>query len=83
MENGPFRFLFITADEFPPYRPDVEVLFGKELLGRGYQIDWIMRAAGPDGPTGCVEWLARVGGAHRSGRAAYGSPAKASIDPTQ
>jgi hypothetical protein len=33
------RFLFVTADEFPTYRPDVEILFGKELLGRGHRID--------------------------------------------
>jgi glycosyltransferase involved in cell wall biosynthesis len=60
------RFLFVTADEFPTYRPDVEILFGKELLGRGHRIDWI--ASGPTGAAGIVEtrwrgcraWLAPV-----------------------
>jgi glycosyltransferase involved in cell wall biosynthesis len=69
------RFLFVTADEFPTYRPDVEILFGKELLGRGHRIDWI--ASGPTGEDGIVEtrwrgcraWLAPV----RSGAGVFGS----------
>ena len=56
MKNESFRFLFVTADEFPPFRPDVEVLNGKELLERGYRIDGIMRAADPARPSGCVDW---------------------------
>ena len=48
MNTGAFRILFMTADEFPPFRPDAEVLFGKELISRGYHVDWIMRAAQPD-----------------------------------
>ena len=48
--------MFVTADEFPPFRPDAEVLFGKELLDRGYHVDWIMRSAEPTMPTGCLDW---------------------------
>jgi glycosyltransferase involved in cell wall biosynthesis len=64
----PLRFLFVTADEFPTFRPDVEILFGKEFLRRGHQIDWI--ASGPSATHGIVEtswrgcraWLAPSGG---------------------
>ena len=64
MNTKGFRFLFMTSDEFPPFRPDVEVLFGKELLSRGYSIDWIMQSAesGQHGDVvdwqGCKVWLA-------------------------
>jgi glycosyltransferase involved in cell wall biosynthesis len=62
--TDPLRFLFVTADEFPTFRPDVDVLFGKELLGRGHQIDWV--ASGPAATSGivltrwrgCRAWLA-------------------------
>lgn len=56
MPGSTFSFLFVTADEFPPFRPDVEVLFGKELLRRGHRIDWIMRAGPPVEQSGLVEW---------------------------
>lgn len=56
MSGGGFRVLFMTADEFPPFRPDAEVLFGKELVNRGYRVDWIMRARRPDQPAGRVPW---------------------------
>ncbi|MBA2490243.1 MAG: glycosyltransferase family 4 protein [Gammaproteobacteria bacterium] len=38
------KILFITEDKFPPYRPDVAVLFVEELVARGYQIDWLLQA---------------------------------------
>jgi glycosyltransferase involved in cell wall biosynthesis len=36
------RILFISADKYPPFRVDVSVLFGKEIISRGHCIDWIL-----------------------------------------
>jgi hypothetical protein len=38
------KFLFISSDKFPPFRPDVAVLFVKELSRRGHQIDFLLQA---------------------------------------
>ena len=38
------KLLFISADKFPPFRVDVSVLFGKEIVGRGHVIDWILQS---------------------------------------
>jgi len=38
------RLLFLAADKFPPFRVDVAVLFGRELVGRGYEIDWLLQS---------------------------------------
>lgn len=54
--TGRLRFLVVTSDEFPPFRPDVETLFATELVRRGHRIDWIMRSARNEGPTGRVQW---------------------------
>lgn len=36
------RFIFLASDPFPPVRPDVANLFGKEFIHRGHQIAWIL-----------------------------------------
>ncbi len=41
------RFTFLAADPFPPLRPDVINLFGKELAGRGHHIAWILTSKDP------------------------------------
>jgi glycosyltransferase involved in cell wall biosynthesis len=41
------RVLFISSDKFPPTRVDVSVLFGKELVGRGHIIDWLLQSEKP------------------------------------
>lgn len=41
------RFTFLAADPFPPLRPDVISLFGKELVGRGHHIAWILTSKDP------------------------------------
>lgn len=38
------RYVFVTADKFPPFRADVAVLFGKELKGRKHDIDWLLQS---------------------------------------
>lgn len=48
--------LFVTADEFPTFRPDVEILFGKYFKQKGYRIDWIVRAHEKGHPAGFQRW---------------------------
>jgi len=38
------RILFISSDKFPPFRVDVAVLFGKELVAKGYKIDFLLQS---------------------------------------
>lgn len=38
------RLLCLTADTYPVFRPDVEVLFFKELAAHGIESDWIMQS---------------------------------------
>lgn len=41
------KLLFISSDKFPPFRVDVSVLFGKEIVGRGHVIDWLLQSEKP------------------------------------
>lgn len=41
------RMLLLTADRFPPFRPDVEVLFAQQIGTMGNRIDWIMQSDTP------------------------------------
>ena len=45
--NSNLKLLFISADKFPPFRVDVSVLFGKEIVGRGHIIDWLLQSDKP------------------------------------
>lgn len=36
--------LVLAADRFEPFRVDVRVLFARELVARGYRIDWILQS---------------------------------------
>ena len=45
--NSNLKLLFISADKFPPFRVDVSVLFGKEIVGRGHAIDWLLQSDKP------------------------------------
>jgi glycosyltransferase involved in cell wall biosynthesis len=38
------KILFCSADRFPPFRVDVDVLFARELQRRGYEIDWLLQS---------------------------------------
>ena len=38
------RILLVSSDKFPPFRVDVSILFGKELVGRGHIIDWVLQS---------------------------------------
>lgn len=41
------RILVVSSDTYPPKRVDVLILFGEELAGRGYQIDWLLQSEQP------------------------------------
>ncbi len=40
------KFLIILRDKYPQFRPDIAVLFGRELAGRGHEIHWRMQSEG-------------------------------------
>lgn len=44
VSNRKAKILFVTRDLFPPFRVDVKVLFGEELVSKGYIIDWLLQS---------------------------------------
>nr|WP_320016111.1 glycosyltransferase family 4 protein [uncultured Desulfobacter sp.] len=38
------KLLYISSDKFPPFRVDVSVLFGYELVNRKFFIDWVLQS---------------------------------------
>jgi glycosyltransferase involved in cell wall biosynthesis len=54
------RLLFFPRERYPSFRGRIEVLFGRELIRRGHQIDLVMQADGPDVPPGSVAWSGRT-----------------------
>lgn len=54
--SNKLRFTFLAADPFPPLRPDVINLFGKELAGRGHHIAWILTSKDPALPHYHPSW---------------------------
>jgi glycosyltransferase involved in cell wall biosynthesis len=47
-EASAMRMLFVVNETFPTSRVDVDVLFRRELAGRGHQIEFVMQAATPE-----------------------------------
>ncbi len=37
--------LFVTSDQFPPFRPAAKAVFAEGLAARGHRIDWLVQAA--------------------------------------
>jgi glycosyltransferase involved in cell wall biosynthesis len=60
MSRPVIRMLLFTRESFPTFRPDVEVLFGRELLSRGHKIDLVMQAEREAEPTGPRSWHGRT-----------------------
>jgi glycosyltransferase involved in cell wall biosynthesis len=60
MTAAPIRMLCFVREPFPTPRPDVAVLFGEELLGRGHEIDFVMQAAADSDPVGPQRWHGRT-----------------------
>jgi glycosyltransferase involved in cell wall biosynthesis len=60
------RLLFIPREDFPTDRVRINVLFGRELLSRGHEIDLVMQAgservaAGPHRWHGRTVWVGRT-----------------------
>lgn len=46
MSENRIKLLYVSSDTFPPTRVDVSVLFGKELVSRGHQVDWLLQSEG-------------------------------------
>ena len=44
MKPKSLSFLFVSRDLFPPFRVDVAVLFGKEMINRGHTVDWVLQS---------------------------------------
>ncbi len=42
--NSAPSLLLVVADRFKPFRVDVRILFARELVARGYRLDWIMQS---------------------------------------
>jgi glycosyltransferase involved in cell wall biosynthesis len=54
------RMLLFVRDPFPPFRSDLEVLFGGEMLSRGHEIDLVMQAVRDTETTGPRSWHGRT-----------------------
>jgi glycosyltransferase involved in cell wall biosynthesis len=46
------KYLFATADKYPPFRVDLRVLFIEELADRGHEIHWVMQSERPRSRSG-------------------------------
>jgi glycosyltransferase involved in cell wall biosynthesis len=44
--------LFVTSDQFPPFRPAAKAVFAEGLAARGHRIDWLLQAAEPTNLSG-------------------------------
>jgi glycosyltransferase involved in cell wall biosynthesis len=60
MSSHPIRMLFWIREEFPTHRVDVDVLFGRELIGRGHAIDFVMQADSAKISPGPHSWSGRT-----------------------
>jgi glycosyltransferase involved in cell wall biosynthesis len=43
-EEKPLKYLFLSSDQFPPFRIDVSILFGKELIKKNHQIEFVLQS---------------------------------------
>lgn len=76
--SRPLRGLIAAADAYPPFRVDVAILFGEELVRRGHRFDWLLSSVdGTDsGEQALWEGRAWVGTPLR-GRSLWGKAASA------
>jgi glycosyltransferase involved in cell wall biosynthesis len=58
--TGPVRMLYWTREEFPTFRVDIDILFGRELLRRGHAIDFVMQAGAAEIHPGEHPWHGRT-----------------------
>ena len=60
MITARIRMLFFPRERFPTDRVRLTTLFGRELLGRGHEIDLVMQAADSSVEVGKHEWHGRT-----------------------
>jgi glycosyltransferase involved in cell wall biosynthesis len=60
MSRRKLRLLFMPREPFPTDRVRINVLFGRELLSRGHEIDLAMQAADERVATGARPWFGRT-----------------------
>jgi glycosyltransferase involved in cell wall biosynthesis len=60
MSNKTMRVLFVPREQYPTDRVRINVLFGRELLSRGHQIDVVMQAASESVAAGRHDWYGRT-----------------------
>lgn len=60
MTGDIIRMLYFARETWPTHRVDITELFGRELLGRGHQIDFVMAAASAATPAGPAPWNGRT-----------------------
>jgi glycosyltransferase involved in cell wall biosynthesis len=57
------NFLFVSLDKFPPFRVDLKILFGREMIKRGHKIHWLLQSEEPCSTayetkwSGCKVWV--------------------------
>jgi len=50
------RYLIISSDTYPPFRVDVSVLFGEEMIRLGHNIDWILQSENECKEDYIIDW---------------------------
>lgn len=50
------KILFVSRDKYPPFRVDVAVLFGKEMVRKGHHIDWVLQSEDNCGKSYKEKW---------------------------
>lgn len=60
MATMPIRMLCFARERYPTHRVDITELFGRELIGRGHEIDFVMQAASAAVPPGPTPWNGRT-----------------------
>ncbi len=54
--SGRLKILFLSSDKYPPFRPDVSVLFARELVARGHKIDMVLQSIDACNKDHTQEW---------------------------
>lgn len=50
--DAELHILFVTQDQFPPFRPAAKMIYGEELPRRGHRVDWLLQATSAEVSSG-------------------------------